>query len=481
MNKKGYGIAQFPDVKADPNTLWYTGSTTKSFIAAAVSLLIDDSASSKDPLKWDTPIASIIPDDFVLLDNYATNHLTLEDALSHRTGMPRHDGSLFFSRTPRDVVRSLRVLPMSAELRTTYQYCNLMFITVSHVIETLTGMWLGDFLRTRIWEPLGMSETYFSLSDAKKAVVDDGKVLARGYYWEEHVKRYLPELYWDSPAVSGAGGIISSVNDYARYLRTMMDEAPPISRAGYDALRTPRTIVSREVAPKTGPTTYSLGWRQNWYRGESLMAHQGGLVGFGTQMAYMPWRKWGVAMMANTAETSNAAEKVLTYKLLDELLQTPVDERIDWIDIMDKNLAQYSEPPKDAKKRLFPDAPPPEKAIPPSLAPEEYTGSYAHPAYGNFSLTLVDVADRGDSDGSNSSWTLHASSDTANMPWCMDLEHVNIDFFLAITKSMKAENFTQVGTIAKAEFVLQANGKVKEVGVQLEPAISDMIWFEKVA
>ena len=480
MDQKGYGIAQFPDIKADPDTLYYTGSTTKSFTAAAVSLLIDDSAGSKTPLQWNTPIASIIPDDFVLLDNYATNHLTLEDALSHRTGMPRHDGTLFFSHSPRDVVRNLRFLPLSAEPRTTFQYCNIMFVTIAHVIETITDMWLGDFFRTRIWEPLGMDETYFSLDDAEKAVVDDGKVLARGYYWEEHVEKYVPELYLDWPMISGAGGIISSVNDYARYLRAMMDEALPISLAGYEALHTPRMIVSRERAPKTGPTTYSLGWDQKLYQGESLMTHDGGLPGFGSQMLYMPWHRWGVVMMANTAETSNAAEQVLAFRLMDDLLQTPMHERTNWVEVMDHMLASLQEDLQHAKHRLFPNAPPPEQAIPPSLAPEEYTGSYIHPAYGKFNLTLHNVSCPGT--GSHKSpLSFHAALDMPNTPWAMDLEHVNVDFFLVTTRAIKADNVTEAGPITKAEFALQANGKVKEVGVQLEPAISDMVWFEKVA
>ena len=471
-----------PHVKADADTLYYTGSTTKSFTAAAMSLVIDDSADSEHPLQWSTPIASLIPDDFVLHDAYATTHLTLEDAMSHRTGMPRHDGVLFATRTPRDVVRSLRFLPMSAELRTTYQYCNLMFIVASHVIETITGTFLGDILRTRIWEPLGMEETYFSLSDAKKAVADDGKILARGYYWEEHIQQYLPEPYWDWPAISGAGNIISSVHDYAHYLRAMMDEAPPISPAGHAALRTPRTIVSRELDPKTGPTTYSLGWNQRQWQGESFMVHDGGLTGFGTRMLYMPWRKWAVVMMGNTAETSNAAEQVLGFRLMDELLQTPLDQRINWMDVLDKELASIAAPQNlaQARQRLFPDAPPPNDAIPPSLAPEEYVGSYRHPAYGTLDLKLRD-ADRQGSKPANASWSFDATSDSFNIPYTVALEHVNVDYFMALGQSIKADNSTPVATISQAEFVLQANGQVKELGVKFEPAVADLIWFQKVA
>lgn len=162
---QGYGISKYPSEKVTPSTLFYTGSTTKAFTAAAVSLLIDNSSSFSN-IAWDTPISRLLPSDFILSDSYATTHITLEDALSHRTGMPRHDssyGGLYgedhHEGTPRDVVRSLRDLPMTKEPRTTWQYCNMMYVVASHVVEKLTGVWLGLFLREWIWEPLGMGST----------------------------------------------------------------------------------------------------------------------------------------------------------------------------------------------------------------------------------------------------------------------------------------------------------------------------------
>jgi CubicO group peptidase (beta-lactamase class C family) len=59
----------------------------------------------------------------------------------------------------KDTVRDLRYLALTAEPRTKFQYCNLMFVAASHVVESLTGQWLGEFLRQRIWEPLGMKST----------------------------------------------------------------------------------------------------------------------------------------------------------------------------------------------------------------------------------------------------------------------------------------------------------------------------------
>jgi CubicO group peptidase (beta-lactamase class C family) len=128
-----------------------------------MSLFVDDKQNFSH-IQWDTPISELIRDDFVLENDYATTHITIEDALSHRSGMPRHDlsygghidGHKFM---PKDLVRSLRHLPLTAEPRTHFQYCNIMFVVVSHVIETLSGKWLGDFLKERIWTPLNMHST----------------------------------------------------------------------------------------------------------------------------------------------------------------------------------------------------------------------------------------------------------------------------------------------------------------------------------
>ena len=208
-----------------------------------MSLLIDDSASSRDGLSWQVPLADLMRDDFVLPNEYTTLHATVEDALSHRTGMPRHDFSYVGSNvTVRDVVRDLRNLPMTAELRSRFQYCNMMYIAISHLIETWTGMWLGDFLRRRIYEPLNMASTFFSLRDAQKAAASGGPSLATPYYWTNRTKQYHSIPWLDAPQLSGCGAMISNVLDYAKWLRCMISMSAPLSPASHQTLRSPRIL-----------------------------------------------------------------------------------------------------------------------------------------------------------------------------------------------------------------------------------------------
>lgn len=102
----------------------YGASTTRAIITAVLSLIVDDVESFPN-VKWQTPVTQIIPNDFVLEDDYSTLHLTLEDAATHCTVVPRDD--LGGNQTTRDVVRSMRHLPFTEPLRTTFQYCNLMY------------------------------------------------------------------------------------------------------------------------------------------------------------------------------------------------------------------------------------------------------------------------------------------------------------------------------------------------------------------
>ena len=416
-----------------------------------------------------------------MTDEYATNHITLEDALSHRTGLPRHDLSYGGPNyTLRDAVRSLRYLPTTAELRTKFQYCNIMYKVVSYVIETLTGMWLGDFLRVRIWAPLHMNSTYFSPHDAEKDVQRYGKILATGYYWNEGSLNYGIEDAWH-PGLeqSGDGAIISNVEDYAKWLHAMINMAPPISLAGHKALRTPRSFeFLEEVFPQSGPTTYSLGWNSINYRGQIIHQHQGGIPGFGTLMLSMPWRKWGVVMMGNIAETSNNAEMILAYDLIDSLLETPEDERINWLEKFEQDKNKQKASLQNGKKNLFPNTP--AKSIPMSLPLEDYTGTYSHPAYQSFDLILVKPDKDIPLDDPRPNKVMHASINRT-LDSAVYLDHVSADFFVLYGYVVRRES-KQLEWVGKAEFRLGADGKVKEVGFMMEAAmVDDLIWFKKIA
>lgn len=344
------------------STLFYTGSTTKAFTASALAMMIDSgNYSALSPRGFKTPISSIIPDDFVLEDSWMTAHLTLEDALSHRTGYARHDKAIakrypddddlasLHDVTPRDLTRIIRHLPQVLEPRTEFRYCNLMYIVAAHVIETLTGgSWLGHVLRDWIWAPLGMEDTYLELEDALEGEKQGGPPVASGYWWdypaeagqgqdaaadatERHLRWFHHVRTQPSLGLSGAGGIISNVLDYAKWIRCLLGEAAPLPPSAHTAIKTPRMVQDPETrAGFDAAPTYALGWMVSTYRGHTVISHGGGMEAYGSEVYFFPDLNYGVVTMANTAITSNAIGTVVTWELINNKLGVPEKERWDW-------------------------------------------------------------------------------------------------------------------------------------------------------
>ena len=235
--------------------------------------------------------------------------------------------------TARDVVRSMRYLPMSADIRTTFQFGNLMYVAVAHALETVTGVALGDFLRTRVWEPLGMKDTFLSLEDAQQAQ-SEGKVkLAHGHVWDElDGFRQLP--YVAAPELDGAIGVISNVVDHAKWISMMMNSTLPLSRKGHEALTSPRSIAGDFPydlygrTPMPGSATSALGWFNHHYHGQELNLHfsASSARGFGAFVGYLPRRDFGFVILGNGAHPGTE----LGMRLIENFLETPKAKRYDW-------------------------------------------------------------------------------------------------------------------------------------------------------
>ncbi|KAI1458097.1 beta-lactamase/transpeptidase-like protein [Annulohypoxylon moriforme] len=498
---EGYGISSFPSTPVTPSTLFQTGSTTKAFTAAVVSQLIDSGNYVFDsgPLSWQTPLSQLLRDDFVLAPGYewAAAHLTLEDALSHRTGFPRHDKALgrrygadAHPGTVRDVVRSLRHLPMVAEPRVEWRYCNVMYMAVSHAVQELTGRWLGDTMKERIWGPLGMDDTFLSVEMAEGG----GRQVASGYYWDYRGDRgfvEVPKLGLD--LANGAGGVVSNVLDYAKWMRCLINGdgdgggegtgGAVLSREAHRELKRARIVLPLDS--KKGydaPLAYALGWEVGTYKGHRFFVHSGGMEAYGAWVYFFPDLKYGVVTLGNTAVTSNVVGSELIWKLIDDKLGIPKEDRYDWAGSGNKTVQQQLRQPETAVEELYSErADPP---LPRALALQEYIGVYSHPAYQNITLELVDGADttaRINPAKAENKGELKANR--GNMEWQMMFEfiHVSGEFWAVIIDMLNSPNSLN-GQLARAEFVVGIKGKVDKLKMEfLEDGSEGVIVFDRVA
>ncbi len=320
----------------------YAGSTTKVHVAALLAVLITSNQYKDDrnqPLSWKTPICSLIRADFVLQDEWVTNHITLEDALCHRTGLARNDHAFLryirldgFTKQKRlitlqEMVRNLRHLPMGSEPRTKWCYSNLMFVVLSHVIETLTGQCLGSALRIWLWKPLGMDNTYLSLNQA----LASGAHVARGYFWDEDKRQYTPFSRMPTEEISGSGAVITSAADMAKWLRFWIREQAPLTPEAHRNLRHPRISVAEgDPVPFDTPIMYAQAWQTSSYHGRRFWRHHGGMDAFGALVTFFPDLDFGIAVMGNTAFTANAVAEIITWHLVDNKLGIDPGERYNW-------------------------------------------------------------------------------------------------------------------------------------------------------
>lgn len=231
----------------------------------------------------------------------------------------------------------MRYLPLNAPPRTKWQYCNQMYTVATHVIQTLTGgQWLGDVLRERIWEPLGMLATRFSLEDA----LASPNHLARGYGWHSDDGEGGPGFravpFMPTDEIGGAGATMSNVEDYALWIRSLLREDGPVPREGHRAVKTPRVLVDPAAvlpssdSPYDFGMAYALGWSVNSYRRQRFWTHSGGMHAYGAEVFLFPDLDFGVVTFGNTAGTSNYVGLLAVWKLVDDKLGVPEEERYDW-------------------------------------------------------------------------------------------------------------------------------------------------------
>jgi CubicO group peptidase (beta-lactamase class C family) len=459
-----YGYAKMPSEPLTPETLLDCGSASKSMTAAAVALLVDDDRFPD--VQWTNPVSKLLPNDFVLPNAQLTNEVTIEDILSHRSGIASHDDSYFSVRAKhpdnaKSLTRNLRNLQFAKPLRTTFMYSNIMYTVASHLVETVSGLPYGDYLRQRLWEPLEMTNTFHDLRDIKANKAMDRT--ATGYYWEKNTKEYVAIPAYQQPEGQGAGCIFSSAGDYAKWIRALLKRSPPLSEAAHKELVTPRSIIPIEEKrniPFSSTPLYTLGLVHQSYRGHTLMSHTGSVPGFRSVVCYMPELDWGLVIIAN-GDSAYFLEDILMFTLIDEILNVPKEQRIDWSTLflewhkMDEAEAGDSDVDPELTKLENPES----LGIP----LENLAGTYHNAGYKDLVLQTKDGK-------------LVADCNDRCFPFVLTFEHLTGDEFIVIKLDSWVHDREKLRGKARIE-----GSQVVSVGVDLEEDLEGhLIWFDRV-
>ena len=278
--RRGYGLA---DVAAGtpvtPDTNFRLASVSKAFTAATVLLLAEDGL-----VQLDDPVRKWLPS-----LPAATDAVTLHHLLAHTSGLIDYEDVM-----PEGLDRQVRDADVLTILEgqdrlyfepgTAYRYSNSAYALLTLVVEAATGQAYPDFLRARIFAPLGM--------DHSVAFVDGESTVTNRAFGHS-----LVDGAWtrtdQSPtsAVLGDGGIYSSLEDMAKWDAALYD-----GRLLSDATRT-LAFSDQTAVPvdEDNVDAYGYGWRLDGGR----MWHSGETIGFRNVIIRDPAQRLTVLVLTN--------------------------------------------------------------------------------------------------------------------------------------------------------------------------------------
>ena len=368
------------------HTLFANASTTKAFTALAVALMVD---SGK--LRWDDLVSRWVPG-FVLREPYATQELTVRDLLTHRVGFG-DPGYLWYGTTYDydRIVRRLRFVEPASSFRSHFAYNNVSYATAGVIAGRAAGASWDDVVRTRILQPLGMTETVTQGRD----LAGRTDVATPHDYVDDTLRVITGDAVALVDPIAPAGSMYSTVLDMAKWLRFLLDSGRVagrrlVSEASFREMFRPQMIVEPgefyPTARLTHPrfTAYGLGWFLEDYRGEFVAFHTGSIDGTVAIVGMIPERRLGVVIFANGDHIE--VRHALMYRVFDAVIG---GARRDWSTEMRVMYDSLREAGR-ARRRAAEQA---RVALThPTLPLDQYGGTYTDSLYGTVTVRLENGA-----------------------------------------------------------------------------------------
>lgn len=201
--------------KLQKNSIYRVRSLTKPFIATAILILLEEGK-----LALEDPVSKYIPS----FDNLNSKTITIKQCLSHSSGLASHDfEEVGLSKKPFEFSTLREVVDEIGEIGLIYEpgkfhYSGSGVAILTELINILSGTSAEDFIKQRIFTPLGMHNSYTSFNPA----VEWASKLNPTYEWSDSTNDFFQ--YWNPTLESeykyfrGHGGIYTSAMDYAKFL-----------------------------------------------------------------------------------------------------------------------------------------------------------------------------------------------------------------------------------------------------------------------
>jgi len=301
--RRAYGMADLERrVAATPETDYRLASVSKQFTAMAVMLLARDGK-----LRYDQPVRDFLPE-----LPAATRPVTVRHLLNHTSGLVDYEDLVPESRTAqlddRDVLDLLAAkdsvyFPAGSQ----YRYSNSGYVLLGLIVARASGGGLSfpAFLRTRIFQPLGMNATVAHVEGSDT-------VPRRAFGYSPRGGMFVQTDQSVTSATLGDGGIYTNVDDMTRWDQALSGgNTALVDAATLELATTPPQL------PAGADTQYGFGWFVDRYRGEKRWRHTGETSGFRNAIQRFPGRRLTVIVLTNRSSGEPAA---IVERIADRLL-----------------------------------------------------------------------------------------------------------------------------------------------------------------
>jgi CubicO group peptidase (beta-lactamase class C family) len=287
LHLKSYDLANVElSVPVTDSTVFEIGSISKQFVTATVMMLLQEKK-----LGLDDPIHQFLPG---LPSEWLG--VTIRHLMTHTSGIPDYEeirsyDVYRFRLTPEEVIRIAHSRPMDFPPGTGYYYSNTGFFILSMIVERVEGKPLGQVLKSRIFDPVGMTQT--RMTDPEAIIPHR----AAGY-WVNKVGDLINRNPTETSSTLGAGGILSSVYDMVKW---------DASLYGNQLLtdKSKEMMWTQTVLPDGDSTGYGFGWRLRPYKGLRQIEHGGMVAGFVARFSRYPDQDAVVIVFMNRYRVSS--------------------------------------------------------------------------------------------------------------------------------------------------------------------------------
>ena len=303
---RGFGVRSIKTREPiSMTTIFHMASVSKPFVATGIVQLIEQGR-----VQLDAPITAALP--YFKLDDDRYRDITIQQMLSHVSGMPdvedyEWDTPQYDEGALERYVRSVSSKKLLFEPGGKFAYSNMAFECLGDVIAKVSGIPFDDYVKKHILDPAGMAESSFLKSEHLP-----------GNWAAPHV-RLLADLAWEGYPYNRMHGpsstLHSSAVEMCNWAITNLNRGnfqgnKILSPSSYELLWKPWAEISE--GEQVG-----LSWFLGEYRGEKIIEHGGGDIGFRTHFVMLPDKRAAAVVLCNLGP---APVEEITHAALDVIL-----------------------------------------------------------------------------------------------------------------------------------------------------------------